>query len=126
MCSYYLNDDTKAFNKKRNELLKEKCFVKFPDNYISLTDGSYYSTAYNDNFYCIYYSENGVVKVSDSFWINAKGKRELFYLLSKETDAKEYEIDFCSDNNSCRKGVVIQLNDDFLNDNRIYLGNKME
>lgn len=125
-CEYFLNADTKLFNSIRNIFLSDKCFVRFPDKYISLADGKYYSTVYNDNFYCIFSEEDCSVKVADSFWINQQGKNEMLYSLLKETNATEFEIYCCNTVNSCLKGVVKYLDKDTSDINSIYLGIKME
>lgn len=125
-CEYFLNADTKLFNSKRNDLLSDKCFVRFSDKYISLADGNYYSTVYNDNFYCIFSEEDNSVKVEDSFWVNQQGKNEMLYSLLKETNATGFEIYCCNTVNSCLKGVVKYLDKDISDIKSIYLGIKME
>jgi hypothetical protein len=125
-CEYSLNAEPKLFNGKRNVFLSSNSFIRFPDYYIALTDVSSYSTAFNDSFYCIFYKDGDFVKVADCFFKDERGKREMLYCLSNETDAKSYEIDYCSNNNTCLKGVVKILSEQTVISNRIYLGIKME
>ncbi len=100
--------------------------MRFPDKYISLADGNYYSTVYNDNFYCIFSEEDNSVKVADSFWINQQGRNEMLYSLLKETNAKKFEIYCCNTVNSCLKGVIKYLDRSISDISNIYLGIKME
>ncbi|MBO4339217.1 MAG: GNAT family N-acetyltransferase [Clostridia bacterium] len=125
-CEYYLNSDTKLFNENRNRLLFDKCFVGFTDRFVSLADGKEYSTAYNDNFYCMCCQEDETFHVCDCFFSDEKGKNDLFYFLKNETDVNQFRIDYCSDNNDKLTGVIRCLDNTGFDNTRIYLGFKME
>ena len=124
-CDYTVSVDSKLFNEKRNEFLNGKEYVRFTADYISLAKGFGYKTAFNEKFFCSFFVDEDFVLVEDSFFKNEQGKNEMLYVLQNETNALEYEIDYCADNTELI-GVIKYLDNIKLTDNRIYLGLKLE
>ena len=126
-CDYRLNPDSLYFNSKRNELLEKsgKAFVRFEDKYTELAENFGYSTVTANNSYAVFSENDGVVIISDCFYVK-NGFNELCYALLNETGSDKYVFDSADDDILILKGVIRKLDKNLKLDEKIYLGIKME
>ena len=121
-CDYRKNRNLNELNAVRNNLLKSKAFVSFPDKYMSLCDGFGLSYIYGESFYAIYIETDKTVETLDCFWKNENGKNEMLFALTENTDAERISIEFPGEQNLMG---LIRFSDGSININNIYLGINM-